>query len=411
MILARAVPKHPFAAEEFLRDEQNMLDLLPIGAMVVDRDLRILKWNRLLADWTGVRENEAIGVALTELFPKIAEPKYLSRLTEVFTTGLPVTYSASLHRHFLPIRSRQCVDHELMIQQTQVRRLPDHENLALITIQDVTFQYVQLQRLKTERKELVRTRDELARANATLLERNQELDDFTNSVSHDLQAPLRHMSSFVELLEHDAAEELGEESKRHLVQMKRASERMRSLIKDLLTLSRMGTAGVQMETVNLNEIVDDILKHVGVDESADIVVDELPLVRGDRRLILQLFQNLIGNALKFVDNSSPRVEVTASPEDGRWVFGVKDNGIGLDPRFAERIFKPFQRLHAQSEFEGTGIGLSICKKAVRRHGGEIWVESTPGEGAHFRFTLPVVSADGTSSESPGNDRQAIPAAR
>ena len=400
MSITNSATHGSFAVDDTWRKEEGMLDLLPVGAMVVDSGLRILKWNHTLADWTGVNAREAIGVALTELFPKIAEPKYLSRLTEVFTTGLPVTYSASFHKHFLPIRSRDCPDRELMIQQTQVRRLPEQEHLALITIQDVTFHYVQLDRLKSERKALVRTRDELERTNATLREKNQDLEDFTNSVSHDLQAPLRHVASFVELLEEDSADELSDENKQYLTRMKRATDRMQSLIKDLLVLSRLGTAGVRMETVNLNETIDDILKLLGVDDRAEVIVDPLPPVHGDGRLISQLFQNLIGNALKFVDHESPRIEITASYEEGSWVFGVKDNGIGLDTRFAERIFKPFQRLHSQREFEGTGIGLSICKKAVRRHGGEIWVESQPGEGAHFRFTLPVDSADASMNHPP-----------
>lgn len=369
------------------------LDLLPLGALVIDSTLCIQQWNRKLVEWTGIPASIAIGQNLTELFPNVSDPRYLNRLLDVFNAGLPATYSAALHKHFLKVRARHGLDCEWMIQQTDVRRISPESKLAIITIQDVSFQYVQLERLKSERQTLLRTRDALAKSNSALCARNAELDDFAKVASHDLQEPLRSIRHLVSFLREDCGEAIGETGQGYLDSMDEASQRMSSLIRDILLLSRMGSDGIDRQTLNLNDILggvrcmlDEAIKDVG----ATIVIPELPEVEGDARMVAQLFQNLIGNALKFVDKDAaetPQVEITADHDGQRWVLGVKDNGIGIEPKFAKRIFEPFQRLHRRTAYKGTGIGLAICRKSVAHHGGEIWVESALNEGAHFRFYL------------------------
>ncbi len=158
----------------------------------------------------------------------------------------------------------------------------------------------------------------------------------------------------------------------------------------LLRLSRAGRAALQHEHVSLDECVDaavDVME-VRIEElGASIVRDELPDAVGDRTVLTQLYQNLLSNALKFVEKGTPVVRFTANNDDGTWILGVQDNGIGMKPEFSEEVFKPFKRLHNRTEYAGTGVGLSICKKAVTRHGGRIWVESDLGQGSHFKFTL------------------------
>lgn len=379
--------------------EDRLLDLLPVGAILLSEDFVVQRWNQTIADWTGIEAESAIGINLTQLFPNVADRKYSERLRQVFTTGMPATYSPAFHKHFLPVSARHGLDEQLMIQQTEVRLFAREPALALITIQDVSLQYIQLALLKKEQAALVKTKNELEDAVAQLKETNQDLDDFNYIASHDLQEPLRKIISFGQLFEQSCQESLTDDGRQFLEFMRDASKRMKNLISDLLSLSRTSRSELQYSDLDLNaclEGVIDLLGHRIETTDAEIVIPELPTVSCDRRLIAQLFQNLIGNALKFIADATPRVEVTAVRRDGEWVLGVKDNGIGIDSSFRKRVFQPFHRLHGREEYEGTGIGLSICKKAVQRHDGEIWVDSAPGEGAHFQFTLP----DRVPAESP-----------
>ncbi len=232
----------------------------------------------------------------------------------------------------------------------------------------------------------------LAQTNAALEDKNRELDQFTYIASHDLQEPVRKLVSFSSLLKQDIGGELSEDATRDLEFIVDAAKRMKNLIQALLELSRVGRAAMKHEPVEIDRCVDDALVALGMridDTNAKIIRTELPLVQGDRTMLTQLYQNLIGNALKFIKDKRPEVYVTAHREGEQWIFGVRDNGIGMKPEYADRIFQPFQRLHNRGEYEGTGIGLSICRKSVQRHGGEIWVQSELGQGAHFQFSLPV----------------------
>ena len=230
----------------------------------------------------------------------------------------------------------------------------------------------------------------LERANRELVALNAELDEFTKVASHDLQEPLRTLTAFSDLLRKDLGNSLPERAARDIEFITDAAKRMQKLIQDLLALSRAGRVAKKREKVSLGECADQALEALAMrvkETVAKITRDELPEVWGDSTLLTQFYQNLIGNALKFSGEQPPVIRLTAEEREGSMVFGVKDNGIGIEPKYAQQIFQPFRRLHSRTEYEGSGIGLAICRKIVERHGGEIWVESEPQKGAHFRFTL------------------------
>lgn len=241
-------------------------------------------------------------------------------------------------------------------------------------------------------------------ANRELERANRELEDFVLVASHDLQAPLRKVESFGEILEEEAGEALGETARDALDRMRSSSRRMSGLLDDLLRLSRISTQGEPFRSVDLSRTLAEVqdLLEVPIEEAeAEISLGALPTVPGDPSQLSHLFQNLVSNALKYrhPDRSLEiRVEAEKSA-DGEWEIVVRDNGIGFQEKYIDRIFKPFQRLHGPSEYEGTGMGLAICAKIVERHEGEIGAESIPGEGSTFRVRLPA-GPNGESPESP-----------
>jgi len=225
-----------------------------------------------------------------------------------------------------------------------------------------------------------------------LEESNKELEQFAYIASHDLQEPLRMVSSFLQLLVKRYAGKLDETALEYIDFAVDGANRMKLLIKDLLQFSRVGTRGKDFVRTNLNQEVNNVLKTLEMqitNANASIKVHPLPELYSDNTQIMQLFQNLISNALKFRGHNKPEIEIKARKKKDYYEFSVTDNGIGLDEQYAERIFIIFQRLHTKEEFEGTGIGLAVCKKIVERHGGKIWVKSTPGKGSTFYFTLPL----------------------
>jgi len=233
--------------------------------------------------------------------------------------------------------------------------------------------------------------NKLERANSDLVLRNRELDEFTYVASHDLQEPLRKMISFCTLLEMDLGDDIHSQVQKDMDYIKDAALRMQRLVQDLLALSRAGRSAMKREKVTLTSCAERALNALStrVEETdALITQDPLPVIWGDPTVITQLYQNLIGNALKFIpDDTRPEIHLSNEEINGETVFGVRDNGIGMKPEYTEQIFIPFKRLHGREKYEGTGIGLAICRKAVERHGGRIWAESEHGKGSHFRFTI------------------------
>ncbi len=258
----------------------------------------------------------------------------------------------------------------------------------------------------TERK---KSEERLRRVADELMRSNKELEQFAYVSSHDLQEPLRMVSSYVQLLSRRYKGKLDSDADEFISFAVEGVNRMKVLINDLLAFSRVGTRGNEFVPVALEETLEKVVRNLQIiieDSEASITHDALPQVLADDGQMVQLFQNLVGNAIKFHGEAPPKVHVGVRHEGDHWLLFVRDNGIGIDPQFSERVFIIFQRLHSREEYEGTGIGLAICRKIVERHGGRIWVESEPGKGATFYFTLAVMEEPVSPEEEQPQDEKA-----
>jgi light-regulated signal transduction histidine kinase (bacteriophytochrome) len=239
---------------------------------------------------------------------------------------------------------------------------------------------------------LLEKSDQIAQQNTQLKQANEELQQFAYITSHDLKEPLRMIGSFSQIIQQSYAAKLGGESAMYFRYINDGVTRMNALLDALLQYATIGKIEIEPENVDISEVVgiakDNL--HVKIEETfGNIMCGELPKVVSMQSLLVQLFQNLIGNALKFNrPNSRPIILINAEDRRDHWLFSVEDNGIGIDKEHRDRIFVIFQRLHGRDKYEGTGIGLSICQKIVHQLGGRIWVESEPSKGATFFFTLP-----------------------
>ena len=221
------------------------------------------------------------------------------------------------------------------------------------------------------------------------------LEQFAYAASHDLQEPLRMISTYLRFLERDYESAFDEDGKDYLEFAIDGAERMREMIDGLLTYSRVKTQGEPFESVDLDDVLDDVLNDLQMriaESNAEITTEPLPEVRGDAGQLRQVFQNLLDNAIEYSEER-PRIQITSERRGSEWIIAVHDDGIGIEPEQQEPIFEVFERLHSRDEHDGTGIGLALCERIVERHGGDIWVESEPGEGSTFSFTLPTASGD------------------
>ena len=244
--------------------------------------------------------------------------------------------------------------------------------------------------LGREKNDLVEARQKLEESVAELGRSNADLQQFAYVASHDLQEPLRMVSSYTQLIARRYKGKLDADADEFIAFAVDGANRMQRLIQDLLAYSRVNTTGRQFEPTAMETVLKAALDNLtnAVKESQAIIThDPLPAVMGDDKQLAQLFQNLLSNAIKFGGAQPPRIHISAKQADGEWLFSVRDHGIGIDPQYADRIFVIFQRLHTRAEYPGTGIGLAICKKIVERHGGRMWVESELGKGATFCFTM------------------------
>ena len=230
----------------------------------------------------------------------------------------------------------------------------------------------------------------LSRQAEKLAQANEDLDNFSSIASHDLSSPLNTITSFLRLLKKRYANQLDTDANEYIDFAMDGAVRMRSLIDKLLDYARAGNRKLEAQALDLNSVINEALKSLATDieqRGAVIKYSELPIVPGDRVQLAQLFQNLIGNAIKFQKDRKPFVNVSAESQGNYWRLSIQDNGIGFDSDYAGQIFEPFRRLHGMGEYPGSGLGLSVCKKIVERHGGRIWARSRPGEGATFFVEL------------------------
>jgi PAS domain S-box-containing protein len=255
----------------------------------------------------------------------------------------------------------------------------------------------------TERKQ---AEDELSRVNEALRRSNSELGDFVYVASHDLQEPLRMIASYLQLLERRYKERLDAEGLEFIQYAVDGATRMKALLQDLLRYSRAGVHALDLRPVPASVLLDNALANLKQsieDAQASIDVEPLPEIMADRGLFTQVFQNLVGNAIKFhVPGAFPHVTISSECRGSNCVFAIRDNGIGIEAEHTERIFRVFERLHGTEEYAGSGVGLAITKKIVERHGGALWVESEPGQGSTFYFSIPMAPANSTQLSKMAN---------
>jgi PAS domain S-box-containing protein len=381
----RAATGHKRAEEargQLTREWQATFDAIEDLVAVIDKAHRVVRANRAMHEAFGGMT--VLGAHCYELFHGTKEPVATCPVSQTFRTGQPT-------------RCELCEQH-LGGRWFDISAWP-------VTGDDGTGQQVvHVIRDVTERKraeeERRRAAERLETVNRELERSNRDFEGFTQTVAHDLQEPLRKILTFGEFLAEDLGERLPESARHHLVRMQEAAVRMQGLIRHLLELARVGTQGRKPTEVAPALVVGKVLETLSerVKESgAEIVVAaDLPRVMADPVQLEQVLQNLLGNALKFRSpQRTPRITVSATEEGEQVRFTVSDNGIGIEERFFERIFGMFQRLYPREQYEGAGVGLALCGKIVRRHGGRIWVESDVGKGSRFYFTLPAFRpADG-----------------
>jgi light-regulated signal transduction histidine kinase (bacteriophytochrome) len=266
----------------------------------------------------------------------------------------------------------------MLLNARRMYRETNQMQLILLAIEDVT------ERKRVE-EALTHQTQELARSNA-------ELQDFAYVASHDLKEPLLVVSGYVQLLARRYKGKLGTDADNFIVRAIDGVKRMETLINDLLAYSCAGTYGETFKPTDCKTVFEHTVTNLqaAIKESGAVVThDRLPPVVADASQLVQLFQNLIGNAIKFRGKRQPCIHISAEEKGNEWVFSVRDNGIGIHPKYAEDIFIMFERLHNRGRYPGTGIGLALCKKIVQRHGGRIWVNSEPGKGSTFYFTISI----------------------
>ncbi len=265
----------------------------------------------------------------------------------------------------------------MLLNALRMHSEADKNQMILLAIEDITE--------RKQAEKLRQTVEELARS-------NRDLEQFAYAASHDLQEPLRMVASYVQLLERRYKDKLDSDAKEYIAFAVDGATRMQKLINDLLIYSRVSSRGKKLKQADFASALEEAMANlrVSIEDSGTVITyDKLPEIHADESQLIQLLQNLIDNAIKFRSEDVPRIHISARENQNEWLFSVEDNGIGIDPQYAERIFVIFQRLHDKESYPGTGIGLAICKKIVERHGGRIWVESDPSKGSTFFFTIPM----------------------
>lgn len=360
--------------KEELQNERNLLltliTALPDRIYVKDTECRFLIVNKSVSNKLGAEKPEDIvGKTDFDFYPReLAEHYHADDLLVLQSNQTLID------------REEPTVDAEGNSKWTSTSKTPMRNN------QDEIIGLVGIGHDITERKRIEMKLDDIMKK---LHQSNQELEQFAYVASHDLQEPLRTVSSYIDLISKRYKNKLDKEAEEFINFALDGTNRMKILIQDLLNYSRITTEANPFESIDSEDILIMALDNLNVtikETGTEITHSPLPTILADQSQLIRLFQNLIGNAIKYNQNQ-PKIHVSAKKKDNQWVFAFKDNGIGIDPKFQDRIFGVFQRLHGRDEYSGTGIGLAVCKKIVERHGGKIWVDSKQNVGSTFYFTL------------------------
>jgi PAS domain S-box-containing protein len=390
------------------------------GIVSMTLDGTITAWNRGAEKLFGYTSTEALGKTLRMLLPperaneesdiltRIARGERIDNfdVVRVRKDGKRIDISATIS----PIKdsSGTIVGASKIAHDITEHKLAQHEIQRLSNEMEsrnakLTTQATALRRAHDELELRVNERtEELAGANQVLERSNIELQQFAYIASHDLQSPLRSISGFVQLLKLEYEGKLDEQADDWICRTVQAIEQMQTMIRDVLAYSRVDSRSRPFAPTPFLDVFNDavtLLESSIYDAGGQVTCGKLPVVMGDQSQLVQLMQNLIGNGLKYHGAKSPHVHVSAEHNGNEWTFSVRDNGIGIDPKYYERIFEIFKRLHDQKEYPGTGIGLAVCRRVVARHGGRIWLESEAGHGSVFHFTLPE-GTERTNDQQP-----------
>ncbi|MDW7772181.1 MAG: ATP-binding protein [Desulfobulbaceae bacterium] len=362
----------------------DLYDNAPAGCFILDPDGRITSLNPASASMLGKERAGLVGKYFRDLVVKDDREIYHQHFEGVIREKgirnadlrLAVDNGAQLHVRLASLAVSNDVGETAEVR-TIVTDITDLKTIELETIKHI--------------RKLQKTLQQQLSINNNLRRSNEDLLHFAYIVSHDLQEPLRTVASFVQLLQRRYEQLLDAKGHTFMEHIVEGTCYMQRLLNDLLSYSRVGGEDIARKPVSLQHVLEEIKSSFSekIKESeAEITSDDLPVVQGDEVLFSTLMQNLISNSLKYRGREVPRIHVSASHGKDQWLICIRDNGIGIDPRYAEQIFLIFHRLHQRNEYDGTGIGLAICKKIVERHGGRIWVESQPGRGSVFYFTIP-----------------------
>jgi PAS domain S-box-containing protein len=379
--IARDVTDREEAARSLRASEarfRGLLESAPDAMVIVDGSGAIKMVSSQAEQMFGYHRDELLGRPVAMLFD---EPLGLDDI------AMQVRVAQEIHGHpsagKLPSQGLRCDGSELPVEVSLSRFETEEGVVVIAAVRDVTEQ-------RRAQERLAQQAEDFARSNA-------ELEQFAYVASHDLQEPLRMVASYCQLLQRRYQGKLDGDADDFINFAVDGARRMQVLINDLLAYSRAGRREQTFVATDCALVLDDVIANLQaaiMEHGAEITHDPLPTVRADRAHLLQILQNLVGNALKFSEHR-PQVHVAATRQDDKWHFSVRDNGIGIAPEYRDRIFEIFKRLHGWGEYPGTGIGLAVCKKLVERHGGRIWVESTPGQGSTFHFTLPACEGTAT----------------
>ena len=336
--------------------------------VTIDEDSFIRSVNPAVEDVFGYSQDELTGESLTKLMPDGYEDQHRAGMTRYLETN-----DRTVDWNYLELPGLRADGTEipLAISFSEIRYRDERYFTGVI--RDIS-----------ERKDY---QDRLE-------ESNERLEQFAYAASHDLQEPLRMVSSYLQLIDRRYADDLDEDGREFIDYAVDGADRMREMIEGLLEYSRVDTRGDPFEPVDLDDVLDDVRDDLQVrieETDAEVTVESLPTVHGDVGQLRQLFQNLLDNAIEYSGDAPPVIHIDAKRAGNQWLLSVSDEGIGIDPEDADRVFEVFQSLHTNEEHAGTGIGLALCERIVERHDGEVWIDSEPDEGATFSFTLPAVS--------------------
>jgi PAS domain S-box-containing protein len=353
--------------------QANLLSRVHDAIVAVDVNYNIIYWNKMAEKLFGWSKEEVIGRNAEQLFQTKIENSSRKDDDEMLLRK-------GLYYGEVQYKRKDGSYISVDVSSATFNDAKGELNGIITSIRDIT-------KRKLNEKKLQQTMDKLEYS-------NKELEHFAYVASHDLREPLRMITTFLQLLEQRYTDQLDDDANEFIGFAVDGAKRLNDMINDLLEYSKVTSKEIELKPVKLEKVLNNVLIQLKVqinENNALITYDPLPIINGDENLMFQLFQNLIGNAIKYQDNKQPKIHISATKQKDQYLFSVKDNGIGIDKKQLNRIFTIFQRLHSNQEYEGTGIGLAIAHKIVDQHNGKIWAESETGKGTTFYFTLPYKS--------------------